>query len=64
MTMLDLGAVGDAGEQVSVGDEVVVFGDGGPSAFEQANRSGLMAYVLTTGLTARVPRAYTDEPDS
>ena len=64
MTMVDLGAVGDAGEQVRVGDEVVVFGAGGPSAFEQANRSGLMAYVMTTGLTARVPRRYTNEPDS
>ena len=60
MTMLDLGAVGDAGEAVQVGDEAVVFGVGGPSAFEQAARSRLMAYVLTAGLTARVPRLYAD----
>jgi alanine racemase len=58
MMMLDLGAVGDAGEKVQVGDEAVIFGAGGPSAFEQANRSGTMAYVMTTGLLPRVPRVY------
>ena len=62
MTMLDLGAVGDAGGKVSVGDEAVIFGAGGPSAFEQANRADAMAYVMTTGLLPRVPRIYHEVP--
>ncbi len=56
MTMLDLGPPDGPGASVSVGDEAVLFGPGGPSAFEAAEAMGGMAYTLTTGLTARVPR--------
>ena len=39
-----------------VGDEAVVFGPGGPSAFEAAEAAGTISYDLPCGLTARVPR--------
>jgi alanine racemase len=34
----------------------VVFGSGGPSAFEVAEWAGTISYALPCGLTARVPR--------
>ncbi|MEM6782932.1 MAG: alanine racemase [Bacteroidota bacterium] len=56
LTMLDLGAPDGPGGTVQVGDEVVLLGRGGPSAFEVADRLGTISYELTTGLTARVAR--------
>lgn len=56
MTMLNLGAPGGAGASVQVGDEVVIFGPGGPSAFELAEQAETISYALPCGLTARVPR--------
>ena len=56
MTMIDLGAPDGPGAAVSVGDEAVVFGPGGPSAFEAAEAAGTISYALPCGLTARVPR--------
>ncbi len=53
MLMVDIGPQGSG---VSVGDEAVLFGDGGPSLTEQAEAARTMAYTLPTGLTARVPR--------
>ncbi len=41
---------------VDVGDEAVWWGRGGPRAEAVAERLGTIAYELTTGLTARVPR--------
>lgn len=55
-TMLDLGAPDGPGASVNVGDEAVVFGPGGPSAFEAAEAAGTISYALPCGLTARVPR--------
>lgn len=50
----------DAGEHaVSVGDEVVVFGDpaeGVPSADQWAEAAGTINYDIVTGIGARVPR--------
>jgi alanine racemase len=55
-TMLDLGPPDGYGATVAVGDEAVVFGSGGPSAFEVAEWAGTISYALPCGLTARVPR--------
>ncbi|MDX1532187.1 MAG: alanine racemase C-terminal domain-containing protein [Rhodothermales bacterium] len=41
---------------VSVGDEAVLFGAGGPHPLEVAEWAGTISYALTCGLTARVPR--------
>ncbi|HLT47604.1 MAG TPA: alanine racemase [Rubricoccaceae bacterium] len=58
MLMLDLGDPGGAGAAVRPGDEAVLFGTGGPSALHVAERAGTIAYAVTCGLTARVPRVY------
>jgi alanine racemase len=55
-TMLDLGPPDGPGASVAVGDEAVLFGPGGPSAFEVAGWAGTISYALPCGLTARVPR--------
>ncbi|MEM1118274.1 MAG: alanine racemase C-terminal domain-containing protein, partial [Bacteroidota bacterium] len=57
MTMVSLGDPEAAGD-VRLGDEAVVFGRGGPAVEDQARAAGSMAYELTSGLTARVPRAH------
>jgi alanine racemase len=44
--------------QVSAGDEVIVFGRGGPSVDEWAARLGTISYELLTGVGARVVRIY------
>ncbi|MDX1439356.1 MAG: alanine racemase [Rubricoccaceae bacterium] len=54
MFMVDLGQ----DRVIQVGEEVVLFGPGGPSAVEAAGTAGTIAYDLTTGLTPRVPRVY------
>ncbi len=41
-----------------VGDEVVLFGPGGPSAHEVAGWLGTIAYEIACGVSARVPRVY------
>lgn len=61
MLMLDLGRPDGPGGAVRVGDEAVLFGPGGPSALDVADAAGTIAYVLTSGLTARVPRCVADE---
>ena len=60
MTMLDLGAPDGPGASVNIGDEAVVFGPGGPSAFEAAEAAGTISYALPCGLTARVPRVVSE----
>jgi len=43
-------------EAVVVGDEVVLFGAGGPSAAEVAELAGTIAYDVLAGVGSRVPR--------
>ncbi len=63
MLMVDIGAEGSE-NAVCIGDEVVLFGTGGPDAVELAKKCGTIAYELTCGLTQRVRRVYTgDESD-
>lgn len=61
MLMLDLGPPDGEGAAVRPGDEAVLFGAGGPSALHVAEHAGTIAYAVTCGLTARVPRVYTGE---
>ena len=61
MLMLDLGAPDGDGAAVEPGDEAVLFGEGGPSAVRVAEQAGTIAYAITSGLTARVPRVYVGE---
>lgn len=56
MLMADLGAPEGPGAAVRRGDEAVIFGHGGPTALEQAERAGTISYALTSALTGRVPR--------
>jgi alanine racemase len=58
MLMLDLGDPAGPGAAVRPGDEAVLFGEGGPSALHVAECAGTIAYAVTCGLTARVPRVY------
>lgn len=60
MLMVDLGDPAGPGADVRVGDAVVLFGAGGPSAFEVAERVGTIPYEICCGVAARVPRRYTD----
>ena len=60
MTMIDLGDPGGEGAEVNVGDQAVIFGPGGPSAFELAEWAETISYDLPCGLTARVPRVPTE----
>jgi alanine racemase len=58
MLMVDVGAPAGAGAEMRVGDEAVLFGPGGPTALQAASAAETIAYALTSGLTARVPRVY------
>ncbi|HEX7041270.1 MAG TPA: alanine racemase [Trueperaceae bacterium] len=46
------------GADVAVGDRVVLWGPGGPSAEEHAAAIGTVAYEMLTGVAARVGRVY------
>jgi alanine racemase len=48
--------VGD--DPVAAGDEVVVFGAGGPSAQDWADATGTISYEIVTRIGSRVPRTY------
>lgn len=61
MFMVDLGEPSGPGESVRVGDEVVLFGVVGPSAFELALWAESIPYEITCRVTARVPRIYIDD---
>lgn len=54
--MLDVSDV----EGVGMGDEVIIFGEGGRSAEALASELGTICYELTTAVGARVPRVYTE----
>jgi len=43
---------------VAIGDEVVIFGDGGPPAEDVAELAGTVSYELACGVSARVPRVF------
>ena len=58
MLLVDLGDPDGPGADVARGDEAVVFGRGGPSAEAAAAAAGTIAYELTCGVSARVPRVY------
>jgi alanine racemase len=57
MIMVDLGPGGE-GPPAAVGDEVVLFGAGGPSAFELARWADTITYEIVCGITERVTRRY------
>jgi alanine racemase len=52
LTILDVTGVEDA----ALGDEVVVFGEGGPAVEEVAETAGTISYEITCGVSSRVPR--------
>ena len=54
--MLDVSDI----DGVQMGDEVIVFGNGGRSAEQLAEQLGTICYELTTTVGARVPRIYTE----
>jgi alanine racemase len=51
--------VGD--DDVRPGDEVVLFGSGGPTALEWAEATGTIDYEIVTRIGARVPRSYLEQ---
>jgi alanine racemase len=60
VTLLDVTDIPD----VSVGDEVVIFGKQGKqeiTVYEVAERCGTIAYEVTCGIGKRVPRVYVEE---
>ncbi len=61
MFMVDLGPPDGPAATVDLGDPVVLFGAGGPSAFEVARWAQTITYEICTGVAARVPRIYHDE---
>ncbi len=60
MFMVNLGAPGGPGDAVGEGDEVVLFGAGGPTTFEVAQWAETITYEICCGISARVPRRYVD----
>ena len=50
--------LGDNPENVTVGDEAVIFGDGGMSAAELADRAGTIHYEVVCAPHGRVRRVY------
>ncbi|MGI9176091.1 MAG: alanine racemase, partial [Rhodothermales bacterium] len=58
MLMVDLGLPDGPGADVRIGDEAVLFGEGGPSLFEVAAWAGTIPYEICCGISARVPRWY------
>lgn len=54
MFMVDV----DDRDDVQPGDEVVLFGDGGPDAFELGTWAETIPYEILTRVAPRVPRAY------
>lgn len=60
MFMVDLGPPDGPGAAVQVGDEVVLFGTGGPSAFEVARWAETIPYEIVCAVSQRVPRVYVE----
>jgi alanine racemase len=60
MFMVDLGPPDGPGGAVVTGDEVVLFGEGGPAVYEVAAWSETIPYEICCRVSARVPRRYID----
>jgi alanine racemase len=60
MFMVSLGDPDGPGAGVQEGDEVVLFGTGGPSALDIAAWAETIPYEICCGIAARVPRRYVD----
>ena len=61
MCMVDLGPPGGAlARTVEVGDEAVLFGPDGPTAYDVADWAETIPYEICCGLSPRVPRRYVD----
>lgn len=58
--MVDLGPPDGPGTTIAVGDTVTLFGEQGPSAHEVAAWAETIPYEIFCGVSARVPRVYTD----
>ncbi len=58
MIMVDLGSSGGG---VQVGDDVVLFGQGGPSVMEVAGQAQTIPYEICCGVSARVTRVAPEE---
>ncbi len=64
MFMVDLGDPKGPASRIQEGDEVILFGEGGPSALDVADWAETIPYEVCTGVSARVPRVYVDaSPD-
>ncbi len=61
MFMVDLGPPDGPAATVEIGDPVVLFGEGGPSASEVAGWAQTITYEICSGIAARVPRVYKEE---
>ncbi len=59
MFMVDLGPEG-TGPAIHEGDEVVLFGPGGPSAYDVAQWLDTIPYEICCGVGTRVPRRYVE----
>jgi len=57
MCMVDLGSPASAPD-VTAGDDVILFGDGGPSLGEVAGWAGTIPYEICTRVGPRVPKVY------
>ena len=59
MCMVDLGPPnGSPATDVDVGDEAVLFGNGGPSLYDVADWAETIPYEICCGIAPRVPRKY------
>lgn len=63
MFMVDLGPEGQTNNTVQVGDEVVLFGEGGPSGMEVAAWAETIPYEICCRVSQRVPRFYSNVPE-
>lgn len=60
MTMLDLGSP-ESARDIDQGQDVVLWGEGGPSLYDVATTLKTIPYALTCGVTRRVERVYLEE---
>lgn len=61
MCMVHLGAPDDPlARRIEVGDEAVLFGPNGPSAYDVARWAETIPYEICCGISPRVPRRYVD----
>ncbi len=58
MFMVDLGPPEGPGYYVEAGEEVTLWGEGGPSAFDVARWAETIPYEICCGVATRVPRFY------